>query len=72
MDGAPPARIEELLNAQITWLREEGQPRWKAMHNGKRCELTMNNFPEEPLYTVRCEGESLDIEDSPNGWVISR
>jgi hypothetical protein len=42
------------------------------MHNGCKCELVMNNFPEEPLYSVRCNGESLDIDDSPAGWVIPR
>ena len=64
--------IDELLNAHITWIKEVGSPRWQATHRGEKCELTMNNFPEEPLYTLKWRGESIDFDNSPLGWSIPR
>ena len=64
--------IKDILNAQISWIKDIGRPRWWANYLGKRCELTMNNFPEEPMYTVRYGGESVNIDDAPSSWSIPR
>ena len=40
------------------------------MHEGQKCELVMNDFPEEPLYTLSCDGETLDLDDAPPEWII--
>jgi hypothetical protein len=64
--------IDELFSAHIAWIKEAGLPRWHATYRGEKCELTMNNFPEEPLYTLRWRGESIDFDDSPLGWFIPR
>ena len=72
MGGEAADRIQELVRARIFWLKETGQPKWKALHKGEKCELVLNNFPEEPLYTLRCGGEKWDLDDSPTDWVIPR
>ena len=64
--------INGLLSVQIAWIKEGGYPRWRAMHSGERCELTMNNFPEEALYTLKWRGESMDFNDTPPSWSIPR
>jgi hypothetical protein len=72
VEGSSTGTIHNLLHARISWLKSSGQPKWKAMHNGQKCELVMNNFPEEPLYTLKCGNETLDLDDSPAGWIIPR
>lgn len=64
--------IEDLLNAKLAWIKEAGCPRWKALHDGEKCELIMNDFPSEPLYTIRWRSMSLDLDDSPLSWSIPR
>jgi hypothetical protein len=62
--------IKALLDARIAWTKEVGLPRWHSTHAGDKCELTMNNFPEEALYTLKWRGESVDLDDSPSNWSI--
>ena len=35
------------------------------------CYLRMNNFPEEPLWTLFYKGESFDFDDAPASWKIN-
>jgi hypothetical protein len=65
-------KIEDLLSIPVVWLKHSDKPQWSAMVFDEVCELTMNNFPEEPLYTVRWRNLKLDIDDAPSIWVISR
>jgi hypothetical protein len=30
----------------------------------------MNDFPDEPLYTVEVSGERFDFDDAPASWTI--
>lgn len=61
--------MDELLRASLVW-KKTGPGHWEAALNGKRCTLTMNDFPEEPLYTVVFDGEPMDIDDAPPSWHI--
>jgi hypothetical protein len=42
------------------------------MVGGEKCQLLMNDFPDEPLYTLKWRGTSLDLDDSPPSWKIPR
>lgn len=64
--------IGGLLEAHIAWIKEVGLPRWQAKHGGEICELRMNNFPEEQLYTLKWRGESIDFDDLPPSWSVPR
>jgi hypothetical protein len=62
--------IQDLLAVPIMWLKTPEKPEWSAMVCNELCHLTMNDFPDEPLYTVTWRGQALDIDDAPPGWVI--
>ena len=57
----------------IAW-REEvpGGVEFFSYVNGELCQLTMNDFPDEPLYTLRWREEELDIDDPPLGWTFQK
>ena len=46
------------------------RPGWQAIVDDEGCSLTMNDFPAEPLYTVRWRDQQLDFDDSPQCWSI--
>ncbi len=67
------ATIEQLLTTAISWNGEmAGGVEFFAYVDGDLCQLTMNDFPEEPLYTLRWHDEALNIDDAPEGWVFKR
>ena len=39
-----------------------------ATVDGHSCRLHMNNFPEEPLYTLVVDGEARDLDEAPPVW----
>lgn len=60
---------KELLFLPIRWQRVcEGH--WSATVDDQECALLMNDFPEEPLYTVTVGGRSIDLDDPPPRWTI--
>lgn len=61
--------LSGLMRATVSWTRV-APGRWRTTVEGEECSLTMNDFPEEPLYTIRAFGETLDIDDAPAGWTI--
>ena len=64
-------KVVELLALEITWSRVQAEtPKWIAEVGGERCKLRMNDFPDEPLYTVELKGDFLDIDDPPAMWTI--
>lgn len=63
--------IHELLTEKITWKRT-GLSRWSAKVGGEDCQLRLNNFPDEPLYTLLWRDKSLDVEDAPPAWTFGR
>ena len=64
-------RITDVLDAKVVW--HEVSPRGvevEAIINGVRVRLRMNDFPDNPLYTLIMGDESLDLEDAPECWVL--
>lgn len=59
----------ELLLLPIHW-RKKSEGHWSASVRGHECSLRMNDFPEEPLYTIVVHEKSLDIDDAPQCWRI--
>jgi len=66
---ARPLRARDLLHLSIDW-RETKPGTWVATVDGVECVLTMNDFPDEPLYTVHALGETFDLDDPPSAWRI--
>jgi hypothetical protein len=61
--------IQEVLNAEVYWERVtlEGVE-YVATLNGNVFKLRMNDFPDEPLYTVTFGNEKIDLDDTPDSW----
>jgi hypothetical protein len=70
--SSKPESLDDLLRTKITWIKVAGRPVWYGSYLGRKCELTMNNFPEEPLYTLKWDGLSVDFDESPSVWVLTR
>jgi hypothetical protein len=60
---------KELLLRPLRW-RKVRDGRWRAVADGQECVLQMNDFPEEPLYTLTVGELSLDLDDPPLHWTI--
>ena len=66
-------RISDILREEIEWFPLVTSKRIYVCeeHSTKDCFLIMNDFPDEPLWTLFYCGEFLDIEDEPNQWKIT-
>jgi hypothetical protein len=60
---------KELLLLPARWWKVS-DGRWTAQVNGHQCVLTMNNFPEEPLYTATVDEKQIDLDDAPSQWTF--
>lgn len=60
---------KELLLRSVRW-RKVRDGYWSATVDGEQCALQMNDFPEEPLYTVTVKGGSVDVDDPPRNWTV--
>ena len=60
-----------LFNKQINWQSVKSErAKFYTYIDGERCELRMNDFPEEPLYTLTFRGQSMDFDDRPQIWTL--
>lgn len=63
--------IEELLNKKLKWFEVlPSNHRFFTQYEGRECILQMNDFPEEPLYTLFYEEKSIDFDDKPIEWEL--
>ena len=64
---------EELISSTIFWKKhpEIGYYYYNEEYD-KLILLRMNNFPEEPLFTLINGLDITDLEDKPTGWNLER
>ena len=61
---------ETILESKIEWKQQKNDKKFFRAHfNGCELELRLNNFPEEPLYTVLGEFK-FDLDDLPSNWTV--
>lgn len=61
----------DIFDRGIDWkLDDSGGPNFRASIDGEAYTLSMNNFPEEPLFTLRWKSESIDLDDLPSNWTL--
>lgn len=59
--------IQTVLDAEVTWTPiERGGVKFSAEIQDVNCQLRMNDFPEEPLYTLYVGNDQLDLNDPPS------
>lgn len=66
----PAFDFTALLSTPLDW-RETDDPDfpWETQWNGNSLKLRLNDFPEEPLYTLLESGHALgQIDDWPANW----
>lgn len=63
-------RLDELVRCVIQWRRDATSGGWAASMDGEAYSLQMNDYPDEPLYTVRWRKEAKNLEDLPQGWIV--
>jgi hypothetical protein len=63
------SNIRDLFNREIQWSEEtSGGTQFYAYIDGDLCQLKMNDYPDEPLYTLRWHDFSVDLDDRPTKW----
>jgi hypothetical protein len=67
-----PCDIRDLLTSSLRWIKPVGSPRWISTCFGDRCELSLNDFPDEAMYTLSWRDEKIDFDDTPSLWIIPR
>ncbi|OJZ06257.1 hypothetical protein [Sphingobacterium sp. 40-24] len=64
---------EELISSTIFWKKHPDIDYYYYNEEyDKLILLRMNNFPEEPLYTLINGLDITDLEDKPTGWNLER
>jgi hypothetical protein len=63
--------IGSLFQKPISWhATKPDSVEFYAYVDGERCELRLNDFPDEPLYTLTFSGQSVSFDDRPRSWSL--
>jgi hypothetical protein len=64
-------KIENLLKTKVKWKKHETSSRFFYHKNNDQIFLLrINDFPDEPLYTVISDLEIEDMDDKPTEWEL--
>jgi len=63
--------IDDYLKMNVTWSRtEDPVVLWRAEVGTRRWAVRINDFPEEPLYTLIVDEEEVgDFDNWPPEWI---
>ena len=63
--------IDDYRNKTISWKQHRDSKRyWLASIDDETVFLRMNNFPDEPLYSLITKSSIRDFEDLPECWIL--
>ncbi|MBO7623757.1 MAG: hypothetical protein J6S82_00415 [Bacteroidales bacterium] len=70
--GTMIKKINRLLLKPLVWypVDEKNKIFATKQFDADECWLQLNDFPDEPLWTLFFKGDALDIEDTPLLWKI--
>lgn len=61
--------IKEIQEAEITWIATNADASlFEAVFHGEHFQLSLNDFPDEPMFTLFFQDKNVDVEESPKGW----
>lgn len=65
--------IDEILTQELKWKPNLTTKKdfVSDSYREEECFLRMNNFPDEPLWTLFYKGEKRDFDDTPSKWSIT-
>ncbi len=63
-------RAAAYFNREISWAHtDDAEFPYEAIMNNEHLKIRLNDFPEEPLYTlVINEAPDVDFDDWPDSW----
>lgn len=63
-------RLDEFFNREISWSRtDDDEFPYEATVKGEHARIRVNDFPEEPLYTLLInDAPEIDFDDWPDPW----
>jgi hypothetical protein len=65
----PEEFLDALKKSEVTWIvTREDKCLFDAVFQGEHVQVRMNDFPDEPIYTVFLRGEEIDLEEGPRTW----
>ncbi len=63
--------IEKLKNMRLEWHHgTEIGMYYCSAYDRKQCWLRMNDFPEEPMWTLYFKGITVDFDEESPLWII--
>jgi len=63
--------LKELFSKEIVWKAvTDDSVDFEAEIAGFKCGLRINDFPDEPHYTIFYKGMEQDFDDAPKIWKI--
>ena len=64
--------VKDLLKEQLIWHPVADKGRFVTDgYSTEECYLQMNDFPDEPLWTLTYKEERIDLDDTPRRWKIN-
>jgi hypothetical protein len=61
--------LKDIQETEITWIATKDDPTvFEAIFGGEHVQLRMNDFPDEPIYTLFVRDEAIDIDEGPRIW----
>ncbi len=65
--------FEKLFKEHLVWDFEKGSVRFftTKSYDKSMCWLRINDYPDEPLWTLSFNGLEIDFDDEPKVWEIN-
>lgn len=61
--------IEQVMSEDVFWQKVSPEGvEYVATVKGRVCRLRMNDFPEEPLFTLIVGDAERNLDDRPKSW----
>jgi len=68
-DGHNGGLSKKIKATEITWIATNAdRTLFEAIFNGEHVQLRLNDFPDEPIYTLFVGSNEIDIEEGPRIW----
>lgn len=70
MDGPSPLTARDVQRLAIAWRHtDDGEFPYEAQVDAHRLQVRVNDFPDEPLYSLLIDGEhAADFDKWPGHW----
>jgi len=65
--------IVEIMKGRVFWTETiQGGTEFTGIFKGHICKLRMNDFPDQPLYTLAIGNDQASFDDIPRTWTLGQ